>query len=197
MKFPIKGSKDYLPFMKKYHLIKTIGLFLLPIAIYYVGYTTTHTKANLLTIIAVLGFLPASKSAVSLIMFLKTKAIQPALYEQVKEYETIFKIGYQFAFTSEEFNMQVPVVAIRDKFVYCLLLKEYKDYKRLEQHLVQLLKQNKLEIKVLLFTDEALFIQKLSEKDTKDTKDTRDLKEEESSQSKEDKIMHQLSLLSI
>lgn len=194
MKFPIKGSKDYLPFMKKYHLIKTIGLFLLPIAIYYVGYTTTHTKANLLTIIAVLGFLPASKSAVSLIMFLKTKAIQPALYEQVKEYETIFKIGYQFAFTSEEFNMQVPVVAIRDKFVYCLLLKEYKDYKRLEQHLVQLLKQNKLEIKVLLFTDEALFIQKLSEKDTKDT---RDLKEEESSQSKEDKIMHQLSLLSI
>ena len=51
----------------------TIGMFAISLAIFIMGYISTKTNANYLTVVAVLGCLPASKCAVSLIMFLKAK----------------------------------------------------------------------------------------------------------------------------
>ena len=68
-----KGQYSYLSYKKKLSAIITIGMFTLSLAIFIMGYVTTKTNANLLTVVAVLGCLPASKSAVSMIMFLKAK----------------------------------------------------------------------------------------------------------------------------
>ena len=68
-----KGCFGYLSYKKKFSTIMTIGMFALSLAIYLMGYITTKSNANLLTVVAVLGCLPASKSAVSMIMYLKAK----------------------------------------------------------------------------------------------------------------------------
>ena len=65
-----KGQYGYLSYKKKFSAIVTIGMFALSLAIFIMGYVTTKTNANLLTVVAVLGCLPASKSAVSMLMFL-------------------------------------------------------------------------------------------------------------------------------
>ena len=57
-----KGSYLYLDTQKKYEIARTIIYFAISFAIFFAGYSLTGTKKNLLTIVAVLGMLPASKS---------------------------------------------------------------------------------------------------------------------------------------
>ena len=57
-----KGRPGYLDSQKKKEILKTAMMFGLVIAIMATGYLTTHTKKNLLTVVAVLGCLPAGKS---------------------------------------------------------------------------------------------------------------------------------------
>ena len=63
-----KGCYGYLTRQKKKEIIKTVLFFALSLSVFAIGYATTGTKKNLLTIVAMLGFLPASKSMVSMIM---------------------------------------------------------------------------------------------------------------------------------
>ena len=56
-----KGTYLYLDTQKKYEIAKTAILYSLSVAIFLTGYISTGTKKNLLTIVAVLGVLPASK----------------------------------------------------------------------------------------------------------------------------------------
>ena len=58
-------------------------MFGISLAIYLAGYLTVHSNKNLLTIVAVLGCLPASKSAVSMIMFLRAKGCSEALKAKI------------------------------------------------------------------------------------------------------------------
>ena len=63
-----KGEYSYLSWRKKQEILKTTVLFGISAAIFVMGYFSTGSKNNLLTVVAVLGCLPASKSAVSMIM---------------------------------------------------------------------------------------------------------------------------------
>ena len=66
-----KGVHGYTDAHKKRQLLKTILFFLLPAAIFLIGYLTTGTKKNYFTIIAVVGCLPACKELVNVLMFWK------------------------------------------------------------------------------------------------------------------------------
>ena len=85
----LKGSFGYLDYKKKMSAIMTMGMFALSLVIFIMGYITTKTNANYLTVVAVLGCLPASKCAVSMIMFLKAKGCSK---EDSNEIEKV--IGY-------------------------------------------------------------------------------------------------------
>ena len=65
----VKGTEKYLDTQKKYELIRTLLYFGISASLFIGGYLQTKSKVNLLTVVAVLGCLPASKSAVSAIMF--------------------------------------------------------------------------------------------------------------------------------
>ena len=71
-----KGTFLYLDTQKKYEIIRTILFYAISAAIFATGYITTGTKKNLLTMVAVLGVLPASKSLVSVIMFMRYKSFR-------------------------------------------------------------------------------------------------------------------------
>ena len=68
-----KGEQGYLATQRKYELAKTLIYFGIAFAILILGIISTGTKNNLLTIVAVLGMLPASKSLVETIMFFRFK----------------------------------------------------------------------------------------------------------------------------
>ena len=65
-----KGTENYLNTQKKYEILRTILYFAISATLFIAGYLQTKTKVNLLTVVAVLGCLPASKSTVSSKLFL-------------------------------------------------------------------------------------------------------------------------------
>lgn len=67
MKKVDKGKFGYLDYKKRIEIIRTAVYFALVAAIFFIGYSQTHTRLNLLTVVAVLGCLPASKALVGVI----------------------------------------------------------------------------------------------------------------------------------
>ena len=80
-----KGEYLYLQNRKKMEILKTVIFFGISAALYLAGYITTGSNKNYLTIVAVLGCLPASKSAVSMIMNLKIKGCSEKVYARISE----------------------------------------------------------------------------------------------------------------
>ena len=68
-----KGEYEYPAYQTKVVIIRTICYFLLALAVFLLGYFSTKTKENLLTVVAVCGLLPACKSLVSVIMYLNSE----------------------------------------------------------------------------------------------------------------------------
>lgn len=73
MKRAVKGNFGYIRAKRLSVLIKTAIFFGISLSLFAAGYITTGKKENLLTIVAVLGCLPACKSAVNFILFLRAK----------------------------------------------------------------------------------------------------------------------------
>lgn len=70
-----KGSRDYIRTQRVYEILRTALYFGISLSLFAAGYIATKSKLNLLTVAAVLGCLPASKSAVSMIMFLRYRGL--------------------------------------------------------------------------------------------------------------------------
>ena len=103
----IKGDYLYLQNKKKIEILKTVVFFAISAALYIAGYVSTGSNKNYLTIVAVLGCLPASKSAVSMIMYFKAKGCSEAVYKTISE-KTGTKTGaYNLYLTSYDKNYDI------------------------------------------------------------------------------------------
>lgn len=113
MKPVYKGCFGYLNYKKKTEIVKTIVFFGISLSLYFAGVMTTGSNKNLLTIVAVLGCLPASKSAVSMIMFLKAKECSEESFHRLKN--SIGEEGiYDCYFTSYDKNFPVSHLVVKN-----------------------------------------------------------------------------------
>ena len=97
-----RGDKGYIRFQRKRTVIITVLMYALSIGIYFLGYFTLHTNKSLWTVIAVLSLLPASKSAVRMIMLLRAHPTDPSLYDEVEKQCPDLFVLYDLIFTTYE-----------------------------------------------------------------------------------------------
>ena len=81
-----KGSFGYLENRKKVTALRTLLFFLISGSFYAAGILLTKTNKNLLTIVAILLCLPACKSTVNMILFLRAKGCSGALHKKVSAF---------------------------------------------------------------------------------------------------------------
>ncbi|MDE6641124.1 MAG: hypothetical protein K2K63_11415 [Acetatifactor sp.] len=112
-----KGTENYLNTQKKYEIIRTLLYFGISAALFIAGYLQTKSRLNLLTVVAVLGCLPASKSAVNAIMFLRFKSCAPQHAEKIKEHSAGLAALFDCVFTSYKKNFKVSHLAVRGNTV--------------------------------------------------------------------------------
>lgn len=112
-----KGTKDYINSQKKYEIIRTLLYFGISISLFAAGYIQTGRKANLLTIVAILGCLPASKSAVSAIMFLRFKSCGADAASEIEKHCQGLHVLYDMVFTSYQKNYVVSHLAVQGNTV--------------------------------------------------------------------------------
>lgn len=166
-----KGCFGYLKIQRKKEIIKTILFFALSAAIFLMGYFSTGGKTNLLTVVAVLGCLPASKSMVSMIMYLKAGLCSQECYEKLMPYTEGTRMLYDLYLTSYQKNFQISAMAVKNNVV-CGYTEDAKcDVLAAEKHIASILSQNGYDnLTVKIFSDlekfkERLFqLQKTAEK---------------------------------
>ena len=152
-----KGTFLYLDTQKKYEIARTIIFYALSIAIFLTGYISTGTKKNLLTIVAVLGVLPASKALVSVIMFLRYKSFKEKI-----ECEGILN-AYDMIFTSEKINYRVSHLCVSDNCIIGYSEDTGFDENKFKDHVTSILAvENLKNITVKVFTDKKAYLNMIS-----------------------------------
>ena len=107
-----KGRAGYISARKKQMLIKVILEFGILAALLFLGIWQTGNRKNLLTIVAIVGCLPASKSAVGLITLLPYKSIGNEKVQELHKKAGLLTQVYDLVLTSREKSMPVDCFVI-------------------------------------------------------------------------------------
>ncbi len=160
-----KGSYLYLDTQRKYEIARTVLYFLISFGIFFAGLIATGTKINLLTVVAVLGMLPASKSLVSAIMFMRYKSCR-------EEFKAESLSAYDMVFTSEKINFPVSHLCVSGG---CIIgYSEKKDFNEnaFKDHISGILAAERItDITIKVFTDKKAYTNRISSLGESDKKD--------------------------
>ena len=132
-----KGTPGYLDYKKKVEIIRTVIYFLLVAAIFTLGYVQTKTRSNLLTVVAILGCLPAAKALVGVITRFPYASVDQKLVHEVDTKAPHTTRVYDLVLTTREkikkVDLNVLSKHIRDMMTQNRLsystVKFYQDYK--------------------------------------------------------------------
>lgn len=182
-----KGDFEYYNNKKLQTIILTIIYFAISFSLYGIGIYTTGSNKNLLTIIAVLGMLPASKSAVSMIMYIRYHGCSNEIKSQLEDCILPFKHAYGLVLTTYKKNYEIPVCIIKNNYIYMYVTNHTDDLADLKKHINDMVKQNGYKGFADVFTNTEDFKKRLLEL----------AKKEDDDQSMDDglmTLMHQISL---
>lgn len=167
---PVKGEFGYLQRQKKLEIIKTIIFFGLSLGLMLMGYLSTGTKANLLTVVAVLGLLPSCKSLVSVIMYLRIPAYDETIWQSIEEKKQSVTVLYNMYLTSYKNIFPINAFAIRGNLIIGYTAFEKCEAELCQTHIQDLGKMNGLtNLTVKIFKDQKKFEERLLQIDSLET----------------------------
>lgn len=159
-----KGTKNYLNTQKKYEILRTVLYFSISLSLFIAGYIQTGEKTNLLTIVAILGCLPASKSMVGAVMFLRFKSCGEAAAAAIEEHSAGLTCLYDMVFTSYKKNFVVSHMAVSGNTVCGFAENPEFDENAFRLHIDNILKlDGHKDIVVKIFTDLPKYLQRLEQ----------------------------------
>lgn len=160
----VKNTYGYLRTQRVYELAKALLLFALAAGIYALGYISTKSNKNLLTIVAVLGCLPASRSAVNMIMVLRFKGIKDADFAKIRPHVGGCASLCDMVFTSYERNYEIHHMAFKGNSLIGFTANPDCDAKGCEKHLHALCVQNNLaDVDIRIFKELPKYINRLDQ----------------------------------
>lgn len=149
-----KGTRGYLRVQGNYEAARTILYFAISLSLFVAGIIATGDKVNLLTIVAVLGCLPACKSAVDAFMFLRYKGCSDEFADEIDAHMDGLSGLYDRIFTSYEQNYQVAHITAKGNTLCGFTQDTAFDEQRFREHITNLLKKDGYkDVSVKIFKD--------------------------------------------
>lgn len=159
-----RGSRNYLKTQRKYELVRTVLYFAVSLSLFVAGLVQTGERINLLSVVAVLGCLPASKSAVSAIMFFRFKGCSSQSAETIEQYSEGLSCLYDMVFTSEKKNFCVSHLAVCGNTVCGFTESEGFDENEFYKHIGDILKlDGHRDVTVKIFNSLGKYTQRLEQ----------------------------------
>lgn len=181
MKKVKKGTPGYLDYKKKIEIIRAFIYFGIVAAIFLLGYFQTGTRLNLLTVVAVLGCLPAAKVLVGVITRFPYCSIDKDRAEEIAEKTGHLTVCYDMVITSREKIMPVDCIVISGNNIFGYTHYEKVDLNVLAAHIKEILRQNQytgLSVRILNeykpFITRAEGLDHIAEVEKADTKERED-----------------------
>lgn len=155
----LKGDAGYIRKRKRKILLKTILEFGIVAALLILGIIETGTKQNLLTVVAILGCLPASKALVELIMVLPHRSISEEMAAEIELNADLLTRAYDMVFTSEKMIMPVEAIVISGNTICGYSSNAKVDMNVIAKHLKQYLNANQFDkVSVKIFDNYTSFV---------------------------------------
>lgn len=149
-----KGQYGYLKKQKIWSTARTLILFALSLSIFAIGVKSTGSKENLLTVVAILGCLPAGRSAVNMIMFWRAQGCSEEARAKISAASGGIIQLYDMFFTSYTKNYPVSHMVIQNHVVCGYGEGPKADSQGCEKHLDTYLKQGGCKgVTVKIFVD--------------------------------------------
>ena len=198
MKEGSKGTCGYYRREKVRRGLITLVMFLIPLIIFFSGYLYYHTRSNALSIVAVLGMLPASRAAVSWIMVMLQKDAPPSAVRIAMKAQPPLARGFELTVTAYEGRMPLDAVVICGSEVAAYSSRAPKDkISFMEKHIAKMLAGSGLTGRnVKIFTEEKRFETRVTTLSDNPFQYT-DLQEAEALQEQNEKALRTLMAISI
>ena len=154
-----KGKPGYIKAEKNRYLIWSIAEFAVVAALVIIGYVQTESKMNLLTVVAVVGCLPAAKTLVEFITMAPHKSIETKKYKEIEEKANLLVKAYDLIITNSEKVMPVDVIVISGHTVCGYTSNPKTDEAKVASYLKEMLQKNHCEkVTVKVFHDYVAFL---------------------------------------
>lgn len=159
MKKMQKGQKGYVKLRKTRYLIWALAEFSVVICLLIIGYTQTKTRLNLLTVVAIVGCLPASKMLVEYITMAPHKSITEEVWKEIEEKGALLTRIYDLVITSKEKVMPVTAIVISGHMVCGYAENEKTDEAKCAAYIKEMLAANKCDkVTVKIFHNYQAFL---------------------------------------
>lgn len=163
MKRVAKGKFGYTMSHRKWQFLKMSLYIALALAVFLVGFLTTKTTKNVLSIVAIVGALPISKEMVGVIMSFKRKPMDKGLYEQISAKAGDLEQIYELLFTTSDKSYAAEAVVIEGRDVICYVNDPKSDAPKLQTHLQKMLAANEYKQNVKVYTDLKKFLDRVGD----------------------------------
>lgn len=161
-----KGSYRYLDIQRKYEIARMAIGYIIAFSLFLAGYLTTGTKKNLLTVVAVLGMLPASKALVSAIMFCRYKSFTDKI-----DTKGVLS-AYDMVFTSEKVNYHISHLCVGDGCIIGLSENDKFNENAFKDHVQAFLSAEKIgDMTIKVFTDKKAYMNRIASLSASDKTD--------------------------
>ena len=159
-----KGEYEYASYSKLKSWIITLIMYALSASIYTIGYVTTGSNKNLLTIVAILGVLPASKSLIGAIMNTRVRILDESVSSKIEANIASLKGLYNLYLTSYDINFYIAhCVITKDSLIAYTTDKDF-DNKRFDEHIKKHMKIEGIQdILIKVFDNEEAYLNRLSQ----------------------------------
>ena len=161
MKRAYKGEAGYIAYERFRRVLVTAVLFAIPLAAFLTAYFMTGTKSNIITVVAMVGCIPACMSAVSAIMVYTIRSIPRDLYDRIRTHTDGLYMAYDLYLTNGDKNVLLDAVAVCGRTVVALTTFKNPDLKEGEKHMANMIRSGGLAATVNLMKDPDKFIERL------------------------------------
>lgn len=159
MKRVMKGHPGYLDYKKKAELIRAVIYFAMVAAVFFLGYSQTHSKKNLLTVVAIVGCLPACKVLVGVITRFPYPSIATIRTEEIQGKTSHVTVIYDMIITSREKIMPVEAMVLSGNTIFGYTNSERVDVAYAAAHIRDMLRQNQFpDAKVKILNNYTAFL---------------------------------------
>lgn len=153
------GEAGYIKYRKRILAIKLLLEAGIIAGLLILGYTQAGTRKNLLTIVAIIGCLPASKIAVLLLTILPYKTVSQNIITDLEEKAALLTKVYDTVLTSTEKILPVDCFVISGNTICGYASHKKADPAYTADFIKQILKQNGYEgISVKIFREYHAFL---------------------------------------
>ena len=159
-----KGSYGYIRSKKIWVAVWTVLLFAVSLSLYLIGLKVTGSNQNILTIVAVLGCLPAGKSIVNLVMFLKAHGCTRELKERIEPHAEGLDQLYDSVITAYEGAYEIPHLVYKAGNLVGIAVDQKCKVEECEKHIHSMCVQNTIkDVNIKIFRDEKKYLNRLDQ----------------------------------